>query len=58
MSDYGGGYTIDDIEEWRAENRVCIICGESGFEWVETDKGWRFKKDGEIHECWLQQEDK
>ena len=52
MNDYGGGYTLEDIEEWRAENRKCKICGKTGFEWVETESGWRLEKDGEIHECW------
>ncbi len=31
---------------------TCKFCGKTGFEWVQTEVGWRLMKDLVVHECW------
>ena len=43
-------YSADEVdyEPWQ---KVCKFCGKDGFEWVETEAGWRlFNMEG-IHVC-------
>jgi hypothetical protein len=40
-------------ESGNKKSKSCKYCGESGFEWAETDRGWRLVKDGEEHRCSL-----